>query len=220
MTRGTRRRPAWCCGAIVALAALASGQETLVSPWNAPQHLRDDFRPRTTFGDDTALTWIEAGDLGVAIRGAPGVGVQSLRHLGTQTEFVSASVERSALWEIELRKRDASIVTIDSANATVRRLPAPGVAEDGRITMRWQTGFDVSVAATVEWDEGSAFTRWRIRVDNASKELGIWRVAFPILPGLGHPGRTDVATAPVMQGDRVRLDVPAREGLALVVAWP
>ena len=136
---------------------------------------------------------------------ARSAGVGSLQHLATGTEFVSIAVERPALWEIELRRGDGSIVTIGSANAHAE---LPRAAEGGPVTLRWQTELGVRVTVTVDWDEGRAFTRWRIRVDNASKDLGIWRVAFPILPGFGHPGRTDVATSYLHRNLRDRVTSP------------
>ena len=91
MTQKGHWRHARCCAATVALTALAWSQDTLVSPWSAPQHLSDDFRPRTVFGQDGVLTWIKAGGLRIGVRRESAAGVVSLRSLGTQTEFVAAT---------------------------------------------------------------------------------------------------------------------------------
>jgi len=117
--------------------------------------------------------------------------------------FLNGTSPEQCLWTVELRKPNGdekTAVVIDEPKAALTSIRGGGK----RLVLTWsgiavgneKNALDVIVTIQSQKD---SMTDWRIRVDNRSKELGVWLVKFPRIVGLS-VGKTGQAAVPFGMG--------------------
>jgi len=142
----------------------------------------------------------QAGDLGLALA-EPSLGghVCGLAKLGEGQEFVGNSQIRGDLWKIQVGNQGESKIVVGSSSVAKGEVSVNETREGFSVVMSWPRVVvpgvkgHLQVKATIRLVKSLGEARFRIQVKNQLEETGLWRIDYPIWPGLGNKGVTDVA---------------------------
>lgn len=124
-----------------------------------------------------------AGELGLAMeRTTDGLRLQSLFDLTTNSELLATP--SLPLFALTLRHALSKQTVSIAADAGWKSVNIQ--RERNRLTIHWQRYADdrlsgVRVIATASFDHTNSAVRWRLEVQNDSKEWSVWRIVFPQL---------------------------------------
>lgn len=116
---------------------------------------------------------------------AEGCTVRSIRDAENGTGFVAPGAS-GPLWRIELRSTDGTLTEVNSLDpAETSESKMEGLTLTWRHLAVEQERDALDVRAFV-WQNPAVprLSHWRIEADNRSAKWGIWKVHFPIIPGL------------------------------------
>ncbi|MFH1741851.1 MAG: DUF6259 domain-containing protein [bacterium] len=115
--------------------------------------------------------------------------------------FISSPGTKPLMWELQFHGPDGGEVRINNAEAASPEC----TVSDQSLTLEWKNlglsdepgVLDVRVKCQTQRGQntfrGQDIALLRIWVDNRSTQFSLWEVSFPVITGLGHPDRSDVA---------------------------
>jgi hypothetical protein len=148
---------------------------------------------------------VTAGDLQLTVRGAAG-GIRVERLLDVQSGQDLLAANPLPLFSLTVRPGGSTNQRKLAADAGWRQCALR--KRGAGLELRWSEPEDetlagLSVTATVLPDQRAGALRWKLRVDNTSRNLSVWRVLFPQV-ALADLGSNAVVLVPRGPGDAQR----------------